>query len=130
MRIFFLFLLTTFYLFSYSQNLKSGGRLNPEQAIMDIRHYTIALDVDPKEKTINGYAEIDLVLSQQADRLLFDLVHLLNIKKVWVNGREVKKDQKGDMVYITATSPFPAGKIKVKMEYGGKPGIAERAPWI
>ena len=29
-----------------AQTLTSGGKLKPEQAIMDIRHYTIALNVD------------------------------------------------------------------------------------
>jgi hypothetical protein len=33
-----------------AQNLKSGGVLKPEQAIMDIRHYTIALNVDLSKK--------------------------------------------------------------------------------
>ena len=49
-----------------AQNLKSGGKLKPEQAIMDIRHYTVALDVDTEQKTINGYTEIDLNLLQSA----------------------------------------------------------------
>lgn len=130
MRSFFLFLWISLTVCGYSQNLKSGGILNPEQAIMDIRHYTIALNVDPQQKTIDGYTEIDLVLSRPADRLVFDLVHLLNVKKAWVNGKEAGKDQKGDMLYIKAATPFQAGKTKVKIEYGGKPGVAERAPWI
>src|SRR5690242_4082854 len=50
MRLLILLLFTT--AIAYSQNLKSGGKLKPEQAIMDIRHYTIALDVDPQQKFI------------------------------------------------------------------------------
>ena len=65
-----------------AQNLKSGGKLKPEQAIMDIRHYTVALDVDPEQKTINGYTEIDLNLLQPTGSLLFDLWHGLTIKQV------------------------------------------------
>ena len=40
-------LLALISLNTYAQNLKSGGVLKPEQAIMDIRHYTVALDVRP-----------------------------------------------------------------------------------
>ena len=128
---YFLFLLFVFsYYLSYGQNLKSGGKLNSEQAIMDIRHYTVALTVDPQQQTIDGYTEIDLTLSQPAERLLFDLTQLMQVKKVWVNGKEAKQDQQDNKVFITATSPFGAGKIKVKIAYGGKPAIAERAPWI
>ena len=37
-----------------AQNLRSGGALKPEQAIMDIRHYTVALEVNPINKSIKG----------------------------------------------------------------------------
>ena len=58
-----------------AQDLKSGGVLKPEQAIMDIRHYTVALDVDPVNKSINGYTEIDLKLLKPSGNLLFDFWH-------------------------------------------------------
>ena len=44
----------------FLKSMTSGGKLKPLQAIMDIRHYTIALDVDIDQKAINGYAEIEL----------------------------------------------------------------------
>ena len=34
--------------------LSSGGKLKPLQAIMDIRHYTIILDVDIDKNSIKG----------------------------------------------------------------------------
>src|SRR6187401_1163186 len=74
-------------IYAISQNLKSGGVLKPEQAIMDIRHYTVALDVDPTEKSINGYTEIDLNLLKPTSNLLFDFWHGLKISQVWVNGK-------------------------------------------
>ena len=130
MRCFLCVLIITFSLTSNTQNLKSGGKLDPEQAIMDIRHYTVALTVDPGKQTIDGYTEIDLVLSQAAKRLVFDLTQSLPVKKVWVNNKEAKQEHKVDRLYITSSSPFNTGRIKVKIAYGGKPGIAERAPWI
>ncbi|MBK8521098.1 MAG: hypothetical protein IPL54_09495 [Chitinophagaceae bacterium] len=112
-----------------AQNLKSGGKLKPEQAIMDIRHYTVALNVDPEQKTINGYTEIDLNLLQSTGNLLFDLWHGLTIKQVWVNGKTATfTHTNDDLVNIPAT--LLAGKVMVKIAYGGKPAIAERAPWV
>lgn len=113
-----------------SQNLRSGGRLKPEQAIMDIRHYTLSLNVNPDQKSIDGFTEIDLILSQPTDQLLFDLVHLLNVKKAWVNGKEAAVDHKDDLLYIRPATKLMSGKTKIRIAYGGKPGIAERAPWI
>lgn len=96
---------------------------------MDIRHYKIALDVNPHDQSIEGYTEIDLVLEKSTNLLLFDLVHLLQVRKAWVNGKPANKDHKGDLLYITGAEAFSPGRHRVKIEYGGKPGIAERAPW-
>ena len=53
-------------LFSQNQDISymsSGGTLKPLQANMDIRHYTLALDVDIPNESIKGYTEIDLILA-------------------------------------------------------------------
>jgi aminopeptidase N len=126
---YFFFFICLFAVPVQAQNLKSGGKLKPLQANMDIRHYTIALDVDPAQKTINGYAEIDLNLLHAAQSLLFDLWHGLTVKQVWVNGKTTAyKHSNDDLINISAS--LPAGKVIVKIAYGGKPAIAERAPWV
>ena len=128
----FLFLLYVifFSVHSYSQNLKSGGVLKPEQAIMDIRHYTIALDVDPEQKSINGYTEIDFNLLQPSSNLLFDFWHGLTISQLWVNGKtQTFTHTNDDYIKIPLTQELSVGKVKVKISYGGKPGIATRPPW-
>jgi len=127
--LYLLFGLTTIHV--SAQNLKSGGVLKPEQAIMDIRHYTVALNVDPQQKTISGYTEIDLNLSKATDVLLFDLWHGLTISTVSINGKKQNfTHTNDDLVKINLSKALPAEKIKVKIAYGGKPGVAERAPWI
>ncbi|MBX2961693.1 MAG: M1 family metallopeptidase [Cyclobacteriaceae bacterium] len=112
-----------------AQNLKSGGILKPEQALMDIRHYKVVLEVDPAQQTIDGYTEISLITNKPTDILLFDLVHLMNVRKVWVNKKEQPFTHENDLINIALNSTMPAGKVMVKIEYGGKPGIAERPPW-
>lgn len=111
-----------------AQNLKSGGVLKTEQAIMDIRHYTIALEVDPANKSIAGYTEIDLVLTQSTSLLLFDFWHGLRVSEVLVNGRK-ESYKHGDDDLIQIEKSLQAGRIKVKINYSGNPAIAERAPW-
>ena len=131
MRYTLCFLFTMITLATAAQNLKSGGKLKPEQAIMDIRHYTLVLDVDPEKKTINGYTEIDLNLLQSTGSLLFDLWHGLTIKQVWVNGKATGFTHSADdLVKILLQQEIAPGKVKVKIAYGGTPAIAERAPWI
>lgn len=109
--------------------LSSGGKLHPLQAIMDVRHYTISLDVDINKKTIEGFTEIDVVLSKPSDTLLFDLIHLYTVQKIQVNNKPVQFIQKNDKIYITSNTAFTAGKQSVKIFYGGEPPIAVRPPW-
>ena len=104
-----------------SSIITSGGKLKPLQAIMDIRHYTIALDVDIDQKAIDGYAEIALNLSSQTDTLLFDFIHTLQVKKVLVDNSEQNFVQKDDEIFITNKSAYTAAKHKVKIYYGGNP---------
>ena len=129
MRTVHTFLLLFAAAFAAAQNLKSGGKLKPEQAIIDIRHYTITLAVDPAQESIDGNTEISFILSEPASLLVFDLVNLLKVEKVWVNKKEQPFIHENNQVRINAAPALPAGKTIVKIKYGGKPGIATRPPW-
>jgi aminopeptidase N len=110
--------------------MSSGGKLHPLQAIMDIRHYTLILDVDINKKTIVGSTEIDMILSKPTDTILLDLVYLLSIEKVKANDKPVNFQHIKDKVYITSTGAFQAGKQKITIYYGGEPPVAVRPPWF
>jgi aminopeptidase N len=110
--------------------LTSGGKLHPLQAIMDIRHYTLELDVDIAKQSIAGFVEVSLNLSQKTDTILLDLIHLYKVANVKVNGKPTLFYQKDDKIFITSpTSGFEAGNKKVKIEYNGIPPVAIKPPW-
>ena len=114
-----------------AQNLRSGGVLKPEQANMDIMHYTIALTVEPIAQTIDGYTTIAFTLLSPTQVLLFDLWNGLTINQVWVNSKPHTFSHTAEhTVRIDTKEQLPVGRHTVKIAYGGKPGIAERAPWI
>ena len=113
----------------YSQNTASGGKLRPEQAIMDIRHYTIALNIDIAQKSIDGYTIIDLILSQPSAVLVFNLMNELTVKEIAVNGKKSDFKQADNLITISPTATLTAGKVSVKIAYAGKPHIATRPPW-
>lgn len=128
MRIITLFLLLSCTT-GYTQSLTSGGKLKPEQAIMDIRHYTIALQVDIANKSISGYTTIDLILSQPAPLLLFDLMDDYTVQKVWVNDKPATFTHANALITVTPAAELPQGRISVKVQYAGKPHVATRPPW-
>ncbi|MEP7111209.1 MAG: M1 family metallopeptidase [Ferruginibacter sp.] len=129
-----IFIVLFFSQYGISQNrdisyMTSGGKLNPLQAIMDIRHYSINLNVDIEHQSINGSVEIKLNLSKQTDTLLLDLVHLLLVERINVNTIPVAFNQKDDKIYITQIGGFKPGQQKIYIEYGGEPPVAIKPPW-
>lgn len=114
---------------SFAQDLKSGGVLKPEQANMDIRHYTWVMKVDPAQQRWDGYTEIALNLKKASNKLLFDLWSGYTIKEIKVNDKVVPYSHEKNLIHIVGATDWNAGATKVKVTYGGKPGIAERAPW-
>src|SRR5215510_9889158 len=129
MRTFSIYLLLMFCNAAFAQTLTSGGKLKPEQAIMDFRHYTIDLQVDIDNKTIAGYTTIDVILSQPTPVLLFDLMNDLTVQKVWVNDKPATFTHNDAMITINPPVALNGGRISVKIEYAGKPHIATRPPW-
>lgn len=130
MRNFYLFLFLFIPVIAFTQNLKSGGVLKPEQAIMDIKHYTVAMDVNPETQSIDAWTEIEFVLAAETPLLLFDFWHGLTVKDVLVNNKKQPfVHSTDDLIKISLNQPLQPGRVKVKISYGGKPGVAKRAPW-
>jgi aminopeptidase N len=109
--------------------LTTGGKLNPLQAIMDIRHYSIELEVDMAKQSIAGFTELSLNLSQKTETILLDLIHLYKVTAIKVNGKNSAFTQKDDQIIITSETGFEAGNQKVKIEYNGIPPVAIKPPW-
>ena len=107
----------------------SGGKLNPLQAIMDIRHYTINLDVNIEQQSIKGNAEIRLNLSNQTDTLLLDLLDGMLVTKIKVNKAAVQFIHQNDKIYITRNGGFKQGQQLINVEYSGIPPVAVKPPW-
>ena len=109
--------------------MTSGGKLKPLQANMDIRHYTLALDIDITNESINGYTEIDFILASPTDTLLFDLINFLNVTRISTAKKNKIFYREADLIYIVDAAGFKAGKQSIKIEYNGKPPVAVNPPW-
>ncbi|HMH22869.1 MAG TPA: M1 family metallopeptidase [Puia sp.] len=112
-----------------AQSVAYGGKLKPEQANMDILHYTISLTVNIPDKRIDGYTIIGLTIKQPTTVLLFDLMDSMVVSKVWVNGMQNAFTHTDHLLRLSNTASWPAGQATVKVQYGGHPTIAKRPPW-
>jgi len=128
-RLLLSFILILIIVSAIAQTLPSGGKLKPEQAIMDVQHYTIALNIDFDKKAIDGYTTIDVIMAKPTSVLLFDLMDSLNVHKVLVNGKDEPFDHKNGLISVHLVKELPAGKASVKVLYGGKPHVAKNPPW-
>ncbi len=130
----FLYALITFTCFiprlhAQDPDWPSGGKLKPEQANMDIRHYQVRLNVDPSNQSIDGSTQVTMLLAEAAPVILLDLVSRYQVSGVTVNGKPADYSYENDMITIRSEKRFPAGKTVVAVKYGGKPPLARRAPW-
>jgi aminopeptidase N len=112
-----------------AQAQTSGGKLKPEQAIMDVRHYTVALNMDFAKKNIDGSTVIDVIMAQPTKVLILDLMDSLHVSAVSVNGKKEAFDHKNGLITINTAKQLPAGKASIKVVYGGRPRIAKNPPW-
>lgn len=110
--------------------LSSGGKLNPLQANMDIRHYSLSLQVNLSQQSISGFAEVDMLLTKSADTLLLDLINFYTISSITVNGKNESFFHSDNKIYIHTVNGFPAGKTTVRINYSGQPPVAVRPPWL
>lgn len=127
MRTLLFFLLIVLVISGQGQDMKSGGVLKPEQANMDIRHYTLALNIKPDSQSIDGYTDIDFVLKAAATSLIFDLTNVLTVAETKIDGKKTAFTHEQDL--ITLAGNWTAGKHTVHINYGGKPYVSPRAPW-
>lgn len=107
----------------------SGGPLKPEQANMDIRHYTVSLEVDPNTQSYGGFTEIKLGLTASSQDMIFDLSSNFTVSALTVDGKKTPFSHENGLIRVKAASPLPSGIHNVKITFSGKPLVAIRAPW-
>jgi aminopeptidase N len=115
--------------FAQSVRPDYGGPLKPEQANMDVKHYTIDLALDIPGRSVAGYAIIRCDLLQPATSLLFDLMDSFRVSAVSVNGKAAEFTHQRHELHITTAKVWPAGLVTVRVQYAGHPMIAKRPPW-
>ncbi|WP_448564870.1 M1 family metallopeptidase [Thalassotalea ganghwensis] len=106
------------------------GSITPERAWWDLSHYHLAINVDPKTKTIRGTNTISYRVLSESKRLQLDLQAPMAIDKVSQNGKELTIDKDGYSYFVNLEAPQEIGaEMKLTVEFSGEPVAAKRAPW-
>ncbi len=108
----------------------SGGPLRAEQACFDVKHYALAITVDPKAKTIDGTLAMTAVATAAAPELLLDLDDALAVRSVQLGGADVPFERQPGAIRMRPATPLAKdAEFVVAVSYGGTPVEAKRPPW-
>lgn len=106
------------------------GSLTPERTWWDLRHYDLAIAVDPETKTIRGSNTVRFSVLQLAQTMQIDLQEPLAIQSVRHRERDLKFERKGNAYFIEFDQPLAVGGTEeIKIDYAGQPTESQNPPW-
>ena len=114
----------------------SGGALMPEQAAYDVTSYDLSLKVNPAEQSIKGTLTVQARIVHPTDWFVLDLDEPLKVESVSMprlNGsaEPLTFKRNGGKIWIAfPLTKQPGETVRVAVDYGGKPRVAPRPPWI
>jgi aminopeptidase N len=113
----------------------SGGPLQAEQEAYDVKSYDLALRIFPAERTIRGSLTARALILKPLAQFVLDLDMDLKVESVFLVESEsavpLKFEHKGGKIWISFPGEEASGKyVTVRVDYGGKPRVAPRPPWV
>lgn len=113
------------------QMLGSGGRLPESMAAYDVRHYDLAVRVDPVERRIDGHNTVTVEVLEPTDTFEINLDGRLEVVSVKSAGLSCEFRHVDGVISAELRERWHAGeRHQVTIAYGGQPKVALRPPWI
>jgi aminopeptidase N len=111
--------------------LESDGRLSAAMAAYDVRHYDLAVRVDPGEQRIDGRTTIAVEVLEPIDFFDINLDDRLEVVSVKSAGFSCAFRHADGVISVELREPWMTGeKHEITVIYGGQPKVALRPPWI
>ncbi len=113
------------------QMLPSGGKLSATMAAYDVRHYDLAVAVDPPTRSIEGVNTATVEVVAPVAVFEINLDDRMEVSVVEVDGVERPFRHRRGLIRVDLDAAWNAGeRHAVTIAYGGEPKVALRAPWI
>ncbi|MGZ5133691.1 MAG: M1 family metallopeptidase [Flavitalea sp.] len=114
--------------FNRSDTLR--GSITPERAWWDVICYTVALNADYNNRTIEGKSVIDFRVLTPGRRMQIDLQQPMEISRAYTNELKLNFTREGNVFYINFPEPLTTGSLhSITLVFMGKPTIAVQPPW-
>jgi len=107
----------------------SSGELTQLQALYDVKHYRLEIEVIPDRKTIIANVSMTALALAELTEIELDLDPRFSIDQVTVNGQQADFNSANGKLLI-ATLPLGSGdEFTTSVSYKGRPYEAENPPW-
>ncbi|MEX0884433.1 MAG: M1 family metallopeptidase, partial [Cyclobacteriaceae bacterium] len=114
----------------YSRQDSLRGSITPERSWWDLLYYHLDIEVDPKEKTIEGKNTVFYKVLAAGNNLQIDLQPPMLIKEVNQNGQTLDYTQEGNAYIIHLPARQKPGEThSLEIEFGGEPRVSINPPW-
>ncbi len=107
----------------------SSGTLSNLQADYDVRHYSLAIDIDPHKRSLHGDVGMTALAVDSLQTIDLDFDPRFKILAAYVNDTFVAHESRDGKLFLD-TPPIAAGELfTTRVTYTGRPYEAERPPW-
>jgi aminopeptidase N len=113
----------------HPETAQSSGRLSDLQALYDVQHYRMELQVYPDSKLIEGRVTMRARATGAITSLELDLDPRFEIQETIINGRAVPYSKSGGKLLLATDSLRSGSEFTSIVAYRGKPYEAENPPW-
>ena len=128
------FIISSFQLLSaqetFTRKDSLQGGLRPERTCFDVLHYDLNIKVNPDERTVVGYNDINFKVVNNTSKIQLDLFENMQVDSIVFNSKKLNYKREFGAVFIDFSEVLTQNsKQNVRFYYSGKPIIAKRAPW-
>ena len=128
------FIISSFQLLSaqetFTRKDSLQGGLRPERICFDVLHYDLNIKVNPDERTVVGYNDINFKVVNNTSKIQLDLFENMQVDSIVFNSKKLNYKREFGAVFIDFSEVLTQNsKQNVRFYYSGKPIIAKRAPW-
>jgi aminopeptidase N len=113
----------------HPQTAQSSGALSARQAMYDVQHYQLELQVYPDNKTIEGRVTMRAIATESTSVVELDLDPRFEILETSVNGQAANHQKAEGKLLLLGPEIQSGSEFTTTVSYRGRPYEAENPPW-
>lgn len=113
----------------HPQTALSSGILSEHQALYDVQHYRLELDVDPERKFIEGVVVMQAVAVETLTLVELDLDPRFEVLTASIDGEPVRFHSEDGKLILSGAVISAKNEFTTSVSYRGIPYEAENPPW-